>query len=740
MIVEQHRFQFDTWKNLPIQSEVFDTCETIYLAFGNNFRYEPHGAGIKHISIVASEGIVNSKSFRLEIVDGGDFPIEWASNIRWKNDTEPIFQQYHTDVLMFHTYDYGTTWIGEPIQSIEMTPYWKVKVIPRGDQWNLVQETSYMTFPIEASAIDYIDWGDGTIEEAPFSNIEDGFPHHSYSGAALYTIVVKSTKFNTGYFFTNSDYLSDLDTFIKSVVEVVNPLPALKGSYQYDEPEDGILIDIFNSYISLESVPDQCFKNNPYPVGAKCFSDCHMLTAIPPNLFANDQQITNFSSAFYNCYSLKSIPSDIFANYTSATDFSYCFYRCESLIIPSDIFSHNTTATNFSHCFQYCFIGTTSDRTAIPAGLFDNCTAATDFSSCFSRSGISSIPAGIFDNCTSATNFSECFSYCLSLRSISSGLFSHCSSATNFSKCFYYCRNLQSIPDELFKDCSAATNFTNCFYYCQTIANIPAGLFKHCSSATDFGNCFYECSAITSAIPAGLFDDCLAATSFNNCFYNCSNIASIPSGLFDHNVAAKTFMGCFYNCKLVPSIPSGLFNNNAAATSFAQCFYNCQAIQSIPTGLFNNNTLASEFTSCFYNCKLVPSIPTGLFDNNTAATSFSSCFSGCSSITSIPSGLFDKNIAATSFAYCFQGCSITSIPSGLFTKNTAVTTFTYCFNNCTNLGAFTIHIGSQIVEYCSYFVTKKTTVTRTVYVPTSSKTYLRFNSYASNLGLTVVGE
>ncbi len=229
--------------------------------------------------------------------------------------------------------------------------------------------------------------------------------------------------------------------------------------------------------------------------------------------------------------------------------------------------------------------------------------------------------------------------------------------------------------------------------------------------------------------------------SFYQCFYGCSSLQSIPSGLFDKNTAATSFDGCFYGCSSLQSIPAGLFNNNTAVTSFYACFTDCTSIQSIPSGLFDNNAEVTSFDICFDNCSSLQSIPAGLFDKNTAVTDFYYCFGNCSSLQSIPSGLFDKNTAATSFDGCFYGCSsLQSIPAGLFANNTAVTDFGFCFYDCSSLADFTLHIGSSSVSSCIDFVTYKSGTTRTIYVPSGSATQSSFNSDASTLGLTIIGE
>ena len=154
----------------------------------------------------------------------------------------------------------------------------------------------------------------------------------------------------------------------------------------------------------------------------------------------------------------------------------------------------------------------------------------------------------------------------------------------------------------------------------------------------------------------------------------------------------------------------------------------------------NYSGLGFRFT--FKDCIHLLSIPSGLFDDNiTNFNTFYGCFAECTSLTSIPQDLFKYNTTITTFANCFNNCrSFTSIPTDLFRYNTAVTSFSACFRYCSSLTDFTIHIGSSSVSTVTNFVTNKSGTTRTVYVPTGSTTQTNFNSVASSLGLTIIGE
>ena len=194
-------------------------------------------------------------------------------------------------------------------------------------------------------------------------------------------------------------------------------------------------------------------------------------------------------------------------------------------------------------------------------------------------------------------------------------------------------------------------------------------------------------------------------------------------------------------CRKLTTLTEDLFKNNTQITSFENCFKSCSSLITIPENLFRYNTAVTTFGTCFNNCTSLISIPENLFRYNTATTTFTYCFESCTTLISIPENLFKYNINAAQFGNCFWKCSaLTSIPENLFKYNINAVYFGYCFNGCSSLGNFAIHIGSSLVTASHSFVTKKTGTTRTVYVPTSSTTQTTFNSVASTLGLTVIGE
>ncbi len=88
----------------------------------------------------------------------------------------------------------------------------------------------------------------------------------------------------------------------------------------------------------------------------------------------------------------------------------------------------------------------------------------------------------------------------------------------------------------------------------------------------------------------------------------------------------------------------------------------------------------------------------------------------------------------------FECVNLTSIPEDLFVENDHITNFYGCLAGCSSLNDFTIHITSPDVTNADNFVWAKDNVERIVYVPRGSTTEATFNSVASNLGLTVIGE
>ena len=385
-----------------------------------------------------------------------------------------------------------------------------------------------------------------------------------------------------------------------------------------------------------------------------CFNGYISLQSIPEDLFANNPQATNFSCCFYSCTSLRSIPGGLFAHNSQATDFSYCFYETRLQSIPEDLFANNPQATDFSYCFYK------TPLQSVPEGLFAHNPQATNFSYCLYKTSLQSVPEGLFANNTQAMNFSYCFSG-TPLQSVPESLFANNTQVTNFSYCFFG-TPLQSVPESLFANNTQVTNFKECFKDCTSLESVPTGLFANSPQVKDFTYCFEGCTALQS-LPSGLFAS-TAATDFN-CFYRCTSLRSIPADLLAKLPAVTSLSGCFSGCTALRSIPAGLFDKNTRITSFRRCFADCTALNSIPNKLFDNNTSVTDFTGCFEGSSMAV-IPKGVFDNNKWVESFENCFKDCLPLRAVPTGLFDKNTRATNFRRCFSGCLYLGMNEAIF--------------------------------------------------------------------------
>ena len=589
-------------------------------------------------------------------------------------------------------------------------------VRPVGDQFNIPFPESGTT-PAELT----VDWGDGTTPTTVASGTalssKDAFCHSYPLTYVNYNIIITSGQTDKtlqqippfGY-----DRRGSRGKLISIDTPLLNTAETDFGS-------------CFNGYISLQSIPEDLFANNPQATNFSCcFYSCTSLRSIPGGLFAHNSQATDFSYCFYETR-LQSIPEDLFANNPQATDFRDCFNKTLLQSVPEGLFANNPQATNFRDCFS----GTSLQ--SVPEGLFANNLQATDFWGCFSGTLLQSVPEDLFAHNPQATNFYHCFSLCTSLQSVPEGLFAHNPQVTDFSYCFYktplqsvpeglfahnpqatnfsYClykTSLQSVPEGLFANNTQAMNFSYCFSgtplqsvpeslfanntqvtnfsYCffgTPLQSVPESLFANNTQVTNFKECFKDCTSLES-VPTGLFANSPQVTDFSGCFEGCTALQSLPSGLFASTAA--TDFNCFYRCTSLRSIPADLLAKLPAVTSLSGCFYGCTALRSIPAGLFDKNTRITSFRRCFADCTALNSIPNKLFDNNTSVTDFTGCFEG-SSMAVIPKGVFDNNKWVESFENCFKDClPLRAVPTGLFDKNTRATNFRRCFSGCLYLG------------------------------------------------------
>ena len=507
-----------------------------------------------------------------------------------------------------------------------------------------------------------VDWGDGTTPTTVASGTalssKDAFCHSYLTSTYVnYTIIITSGQTDKtlqqippfGY-----DRRGSRGKLISIDTPLLNTAETDFGS-------------CFNGYISLQSIPEDLFANNPQATNFSCcFYSCTSLRSIPGGLFAHNSQATDFSYCFYETR-LQSIPEDLFANNPQATDFRDCFNKTLLQSVPEGLFANNPQATNFRDCFS----GTSLQ--SVPEGLFANNLQATDFWGCFSGTLLQSVPEDLFAHNPQATNFYHCFSLCTSLQSVPEGLFAHNPQVTDFSYCFYK-TPLQSVPEGLFAHNPQATNFSYCLYK-TSLQSVPEGLFANNTQAMNFSYCFS--GTPLQSVPESLFANNTQVTNFSYCFFG-TPLQSVPESLFANNTQVTNFKECFKDCTSLESVPTGLFANSPQVTDFSGCFEGCTALQSLPSGLFAS-TAATDF-NCFYRCTSLRSIPADLLAKLPAVTSLSGCFSGCTALRSIPAGLFDKNTRITSFRRCFADCTaLNSIPNKLFDNNTSVTDFTGCF-------------------------------------------------------------
>ena len=371
---------------------------------------------------------------------------------------------------------------------------------------------------------------------------------------------------------------------------------------------------------------------------------------------------TDFGSCFNGYISLQSIPEDLFANNPQATNFRDCFSKTLLQSVPEGLFANNPQATDFWGCFS----GTSLQ--SVPEGLFAHNPQATDFYHCFSGTSLQSVPEGLFTNNTQVTNFKECFKDCTSLESVPTGLFANSPQVKDFSGCFSGCTALQSLPSGLFAS-TVATDF-NCFYRCTSLRSIPADLLAKLPAVTNLSSCFSGCTALRS-VPAGLFDKNTRITSFRRCFADCTALNSIPNKLFDNNTSVTDFTGCFEGSSMAV-IPKGVFDNNKWVESFENCFKDCLPLRAVPTGLFDKNTRATNFRRCFSGClnlgmnEAIFSATKDYkqrFPNTYKKMDFRECFKGAGSATAALAGSapelwnYDFGRAGYSSTDCFANVS-----------------------------------------------------------------------------------
>ena len=82
----------------------------INLSNGNNFRRQFNGAATITITNPPTSPI--AFGFTLVVVNAGAYAITWPASVDWAGGSAPILTGSGTDVLVFYTYDGGTTYYG----------------------------------------------------------------------------------------------------------------------------------------------------------------------------------------------------------------------------------------------------------------------------------------------------------------------------------------------------------------------------------------------------------------------------------------------------------------------------------------------------------------------------------------------------------------------------------------------------------------------------------------------------
>ena len=340
---------------------------TLDLSSSNAYSYWPEGAGTKTVSIANGTTSGLSKFF-LKLTDAGNFPMQWGSNIQWKNGSEPVWQVFNEDIVMFTSNDGGSTWTGQVVQTNEITPYWKLSVkVPwkrYSDDTGYNSEDAYnIRLNLTSLSNDtIINWGDGSsinISNISSYNVYD----HEYAESGIYHIKITSNNFHTAALldWLGIEFISDdrdaWGPYTETLYSIDSPYPLISGIWR-----------------------DTSTSNHFEESFGGCFYNCKILTQIPDKLFHNNPQSTSFNECFCYCENLASVPSGLFDNNPLVTDFSYCFNECSSITsIPSGLFDNNTAVIYFSFCFSGCY-----SLTSIPSDLFLNTPLVIDFWECFS--------------------------------------------------------------------------------------------------------------------------------------------------------------------------------------------------------------------------------------------------------------------------------------------------------------------------------------------------------------------
>ena len=257
-----------------------------------------------------------------------------------------------------------------------------------------------------------------------------------------------------------------------------------------------------------------------------------------------------------------------------------------------------------------------------------------------------------------------------------------------------------------------------------TISNLSSSSYTELNS---------RASIHTYANP-GIYNVSISSTNWSHTY-----ILSYPPWDSGYDVNSDSYdcvAPLYWWRRTLTSIPSALPQINGINIYTSPLSYIDEDTEDI---LWTYNTWLSGL---FAGCSKLASIPSNIFQYNTEMieASYEYVFAGCTGLTSIPQGLFD-NLDLNDISECFYGCTgLTSIPSDLLSNTLNLYSANECFAGCTNLGNFELHIGSTKCSRITNFVNLKSGAVRKIYVPSGSSTETAFNSIASSLGLTVIGE
>ena len=153
----------------------------------------------------------------------------------------------------------------------------------------------------------------------------------------------------------------------------------------------------------------------PFNGMTRAFYECTLLESIPENSPINvTENITSLDGTFQKT-AISSIPPNLFENCVNITNFYFCFGDTNIFSIPSGLFLTPSLATNFSNCFRLCL-----SLTTVPEDILSNNLLVDDVTAMFSGDSniTSSVPTlwisfptaehnATFSSCNNATNYSD---------------------------------------------------------------------------------------------------------------------------------------------------------------------------------------------------------------------------------------------------------------------------------------------------------------------------------------------